>query len=47
MKDFEEEIVIRQQMALNSRMYKIGKVSKSLHDRARAVLSEKLAKIDS
>lgn len=44
MKEAEEQIVLHQQIALNNKMYKIGKVSKSLHERANKALQERIGK---
>ena len=38
----KEQIVIQQQMALNKRMYEIGKISKQMRDRAHETLKSRL-----
>ena len=41
----KNEAVIRQQIALNSRMYEIGKISKGMFERAQKILNGRLASL--
>jgi hypothetical protein len=43
--DLKGEAVIRQQIALNSRMFELGEISKHLHDQACKILLERLTNI--
>ena len=46
-RNFKEEAVIRQQIALNKRIYDLGKISKTLHDKAQRILIDRLTRLDS
>lgn|GEM_PF-3696883 len=46
MTNWQERVVIRQQIVLNDRMFERGHITRQMHERARRVLVERLAGVD-